>query len=99
VRAGVVQGCRAAPGRDRTPDAREPLRPWLVLRRLSVCNIWLIARIANALGASEIEALFASTLLAMASSFFYFSRHLLPYDVAMTFALAAMYVGIRSAHL
>jgi hypothetical protein len=73
-----------------------PYVPGLFFAAFSVCNICLIARIANALGASEIEALFASTLLAMASSFFYFSRHLLPYDVAMTFALAAMDVGIRS---
>ena len=34
-------------------------------------------------------------LLAMSSSWFYFARHLLPYDLAMTFALVAVYIGVR----
>jgi hypothetical protein len=61
----------------------------------SVVNIWLLGHIATALGASAVEALLASTLLALSSSFFYYSRHLLPYDLAMTFGLVAIDFGVR----
>jgi hypothetical protein len=72
------------------------LVPSLLFATFSVCNIWLLGRIARALGAGAVEALLASTLLALSASHFYFARHLLPYDVSMTVALLAIDVGIRS---
>ena len=56
-------------------------------------NIWLLKRVAQRLGASEREALLAAALMAMSSSLFYFSRHLVPYDVALTFGLLALHAG------
>jgi hypothetical protein len=73
-----------------------PLVPGLFFAMFSVCNIALVGRLASGLGASRMEALLASTLFALSSSSFYFSRHLLPYDAAMTFALAAVHVGVRA---
>lgn len=70
--------------------------PGLFFAVFSVANIWLIGRIARALGAGELEALLASALLALSASFLYFARHLLPYDMAMTLALTATYAGLRS---
>jgi hypothetical protein len=72
------------------------LVPGLFFAMFSVFNIVLIGRLAKGLGASDFEALLASTLLAMSSALFYFARHLLPYDLAMTFALVAVHLGVRS---
>jgi hypothetical protein len=70
--------------------------PGLFFAMFSVCNIALVGLLARGLGASHVEALLASTLTALSSSWFYFSRHLLPYDVAMTIALVAVNAGVRS---
>jgi hypothetical protein len=59
----------------------------------SVVNIWLVVKIARRLDASATESLLAGTLFAASCSSFYYSRHLLPYDVAMTFGLLALYAG------
>jgi hypothetical protein len=71
--------------------------PALFLAAFSALNIWLLGRIAQRLGASARESILAAGLLALASSFFYYSRHLLPYDVAMTFGLLAIHVGVERA--
>jgi len=60
----------------------------------SVLNIWLIARIARVLGAGDVESLLAAGSLALSSAFFYWARHVQPYDLAMTFALLALYAGL-----
>jgi hypothetical protein len=62
----------------------------------SVLNIWLLVTIARRLQAGVTASLVAGTIFALSSSMFYFSRHLLPYDVAMTFGLIAVLAG--SAH-
>lgn len=62
----------------------------------SVTNIWLVVMIARRLRAGETASLVAGTIFALSSSMFYYSRHLLPYDVAMTFGLIAVLTG--SAH-
>ncbi len=59
----------------------------------SVLNIWLVVLIARRRGASVTTSLVAGALVALSSSMFYFSRHLLPYDVAMTFGLMAVFAG------
>jgi hypothetical protein len=69
--------------------------PGLFFCLFSVCNLWLIWRISLSLGASEPEALLSAFLLSLSSSFFYYSRHILPYDLAMTFGLLALLVALR----
>lgn len=75
-------------------DARIPAMFFAVW---SALNIWLLGRIARRLGASQVEALLAAGLLALSSSFLYYARHLMPYDVAMTFGLLALPLGVRSS--
>jgi hypothetical protein len=70
--------------------------PALFFGLFSTINIWLIARIARRLGADRVETFFAFTLAALSCSLFYWARHLMAYDAAMTFGLAALYVGART---
>ena len=74
-------------------DARIPS---LFFALFSIVNIWLIGRVAQRMGATGGEALVASALAALSSSLFYYARHLVPYDIAMTFGLLATYVGART---
>jgi hypothetical protein len=60
----------------------------------SVVSIWLMNGIAGRLGATEFESLMAAAALALASSFFYWSRHVQPYDLSMMLSLLAIYVGL-----
>lgn len=60
----------------------------------TVVDIWLIAGIARRLGAGEAESLLAAAFLAMSVTFLYWARHVTSYDLAMTFALFALYVGL-----
>jgi len=64
------------------------------LSLFSVLSIALVWSISLRAGGSESEALFAAILMAASSTFFYYSRHLVPYDVAMTLGLVAVLVGI-----
>jgi hypothetical protein len=61
----------------------------------AVISIWLVAALARELGADEVESLLAAGLLALSTSFLYWSRHVQSYDLAMMFALVALLVGIR----
>jgi hypothetical protein len=61
----------------------------------SVFCIWLLAAVARELGADELESLLAAGLLAISTSFLYWSRHVQSYDLAMMFALVALLIGIR----
>ena len=70
--------------------------PGLFFAMFSVCNIVLVGRLAKGLGGSNAEALLASTMFAVSSSMFYYARHLQSYDLAMTFALVAILIGVRS---
>lgn len=69
--------------------------PALFFTLFSILNIWLLAQIVRALGGGEREAVFAALLLALSSTFFYYSRHLLPYDTSMAFALSSIFFAIR----
>lgn len=62
---------------------------------LSALNLWLVHRIALASGAGGAEAGWALALMAAANSGFYFSRHLLPYDCAISVMLLALLIGMR----
>jgi hypothetical protein len=74
---------------------QSPRIPGVYFAVYSVGSILLIGLIARRLGSPPGEALLASVLLAASSSFFYFARHVVPYDVAMMLDLAALYVGAR----
>ena len=54
--------------------------------------IWLIARRA---GGDERESFWAAAMMAASTSMFYWSRHVMPYDLALFFCLACTYVAIR----
>jgi len=62
---------------------------------VSVVSIWLLWRIMRQAGASDAESLVATALLATSSTFFYYARHWLPYDLAMMCGLLALVAGIR----
>jgi hypothetical protein len=64
------------------------------LALFSALNLYLLYRLALALGADETEATWATLLMAASNTAFYYARHLLPYDCAITFALAALIVGL-----
>ena len=72
----------------------DPRVPGLFFAAFSVMNIGLLAAIAKRSGATERDSVIAGALLALSASMLYFARHLLPYDVAMTLGLAALYVGL-----
>jgi hypothetical protein len=72
----------------------DPRIPGLFFAAFSVINIGLIAAIAKRSGATEGESVLAAALLALSASMLYYARHLLPYDVAMTLGLAALYIGL-----
>jgi hypothetical protein len=59
----------------------------------SVLNIGLLALVARRSGASPLESTMAAALLAVSTTFFYYARHLLPYDVAMFFGLLSLSFG------
>jgi hypothetical protein len=61
-----------------------------ILALFSVANIALIYRLSRCLGAEPREAFFSAALLALTNSGFYYSRHLLPYDAGLTFALLSL---------
>lgn len=66
-----------------------------VLAMGSVLCVGLIHALARAAGADETEACWAALLLAATNTFFYFSRHLVPYDWAMAAALASLCCTLR----
>lgn len=72
--------------------------PALFFSLFSVLNLWLLRQIVLSLGGGEQEAVFAMFLLALSSTFFYYSRHLLPYDTAMAFGLLSILFGIKNPH-
>ena len=67
--------------------------PAIVFALFSVVNVWLAVEIARRLDAGATAAVMTGGLFALSVSFFYYSRHLLPYDVATTFGLLALRAG------
>jgi hypothetical protein len=70
--------------------------PALLLSQMSVLSIALVYAIARRSGGDRREALTAAALMAGATTMLYYARHLLPYDSAMTCALAALWVGTNT---
>lgn len=63
----------------------------------SVINIAWVYALARRLGAARPEARWAALLAAMSNSLFYWSRHFMPYDMALCFGLACLYVSLHPA--
>jgi len=70
--------------------------PALYLAVLTALNPILLRSAARALGADEARASIAAILYALLASSHYYVRHLLPYDLALGIALAALAVGLRT---
>ena len=68
--------------------------PALFFSLFSVANLYLIYKISKQTAEIESQSLIALILAASSMSLLYFSRHLLPYDTAMTFGLLAVYVAL-----
>lgn len=66
----------------------------IVLSLFSVLNIWLVHLLARLAGAGEAEAGWVALLLAASNTLFYYSRHLLPYDCALSAALGGLIFAI-----
>ncbi len=64
-----------------------------VLSLFSTLNLFLLYRLARRAGAIAEEATWALLLMATANAAFYHARHLLPYDCALSAALAALVVA------
>jgi len=68
--------------------------PALFFSLFSVLNLFLIYKISQRAGATEQESVFALLFAASSMSLLYFSRHLVPYDSAMTFGLLSIFIAL-----
>jgi hypothetical protein len=68
--------------------------PALFFSFFSVLNLYLIYGLAQRLGGSSKEALYAILLASSCLSLLYYARHLFPYDMAMSFGLLALYLAL-----
>jgi hypothetical protein len=67
----------------------------LLFSILSVGNILLVYLITLKAGGERGEGLIAGVCMALSNSMFYYTRHLLPYDSSMFFALMALWIGLN----
>ncbi len=81
---------------DRDINSKTAVVPALFFSLFSWMNIAIVWFLALRLGANESEALWATVLLATSNTFFYYSSHLYPYDLSMTFGLLTLYIGFQS---
>jgi len=70
--------------------------PAVFFGSFSVGTIYLTSRLVRAMGGSSREGLFAALLMASCTSFFYYARHVFPYDLALFLYLCGALCGIRS---
>jgi hypothetical protein len=68
--------------------------PAMFFSLFSVLNLYLIFILSQRMSTSSNESLLALLLAASCLSFIYYSRHLFPYDTALSFGLLALYVGL-----
>lgn len=69
--------------------------PALIFALPSVLCVGMVYLIGRQAGANEGEALLSAYLLATSQSFFFFAKHLLPYDIAILIGLIAIYFAFR----
>jgi hypothetical protein len=74
---------------------RELRLPATLLSLFSVANVWWVWRLARRGGAGEREALWAATAMASSCAMACWSRHLMPYDLALFWALACASFALR----
>ena len=68
--------------------------PAIFFSLFSVLNLYLIFLLSKRVSAAPYEALLALIFAALSQCLFFYARHCMPYDVAMTFGLLALYVGL-----
>jgi hypothetical protein len=68
--------------------------PTIFFSVFSVLNLYLIFLLSQRVSASSNEALYALLVASSCLSLLYYSRHLFPYDMAMSFGLLALYVAL-----
>ncbi|MCE9647958.1 MAG: hypothetical protein K8S20_18335 [Chloroflexi bacterium] len=71
-----------------------PFIPSFFFSIFSWLNIMLVWLLARRLGGDEKESLWAVLFAACSNTLFYYSSHLYPYDIALTFGLVALYFGV-----
>jgi hypothetical protein len=68
--------------------------PAIFFSLFSVLNLYLIFLLSQRASTSSNEALYALLIASSCLSLLYYSRHLFPYDMAMSFGLLALYVAL-----
>lgn len=68
--------------------------PAMFLSLFSVLNLYLIFLLSKRVRASPAEALWTLLFASLSQCLFFYARHFMPYDSAMTFGLLALYVGL-----
>ncbi len=68
--------------------------PAIFFSFFSVLNLFLIFLISKATSSSSPEPLFALAFAASSQSLLYYSRHLFPYDVSLSFGLLALFIPL-----
>ena len=68
--------------------------PAIFFSFFSVLNLFLIFLISKATSSSSTEPLFALAFAASSQSLLYYSRHLFPYDVSLSFGLLALFIPL-----
>ena len=67
-----------------------------ILSLFSILNVLLLYPIIRCAGGSSLQGIVASLLLLLSTTNFYFSRHLLPYDISITLSLLALLLLLRN---
>jgi hypothetical protein len=68
--------------------------PAIFFSLFSVLNLYLIFLLSQRIHASSNESLYTLLIASSCLSLLYYSRHLFPYDMAMSFGLLALYVAL-----
>jgi len=68
--------------------------PAIFFSFFSILNLFLIYQISKRIGSSSKESLYVLFISASVMSLLYFTRHLMPYDAALTFGLSALYFAL-----
>jgi len=74
----------------------DPRIPALFFALFSVASVLLVSAVMRRAGETAWSSCLGALLLAAAATDFYYARHLLPYDAALTLGLSSLYVGLRS---